>query len=397
MTYDFIVIGGGLVGLATARELLSRFPQKRIALLEKEDRWAPHQSSRNSGVIHAGVYYAPGSLRAQLGVKGNASMHAFCREYGIAHDQCGKIIVATRGADLPRLDALANRAHINGLDVLLMGPEAAREIEPHVNCVGALKVPATGIVDFGDVAREYARQIQIAGGELHLQHKVADIVHGTDSTTIITTRGEFETRYLVNCGGLYCDRIAHLDGVDPEMRIVPFRGEYYELKAQRRYLVKNLIYPMPNLNFPFLGVHLTRLVDGSIHAGPNAVLAFAREGYNWGTINLRDLTESLAYSGFRKLAGRYLFEGLSEMWRSLVKASFVATLRELVPELESKDLKSAESGVRAQALRSNGTLIEDFFFKQNERALHVLNAPSPAATASLEIARYIVNRIEQSE
>ncbi len=364
-----------------------------MALLEKEDRWAAHQSGRNSGVIHAGVYYKPGSLRARLGVAGNESMVRFCQENDVPHDRCGKIIVATHMEDLPRMRSLRERARTNGLAVRELSPGEAREIEPHVRCVGAIHVPVTGIVDFGAVARVYARQIEARGGELHLQHAVQEIqVRGRD-VRILTREQEFQGRFLVNCAGLYCDQIARLDGVEPGLQIVPFRGEYYKIREERRHLVRHLIYPMPNLHFPFLGVHLTRLVDGSIHAGPNAVLAFSREGYTWTDVRVRELASALAYAGFRKLAWKYLGEGLHEMWRSLNKSSFLKTLQELVPELEMDDIAPAPAGVRAQALRPDGSLLEDFEFRRTDHALHVLNAPSPAATASLEIARSIVDQL----
>jgi len=393
MIFDYVVIGGGLVGLATSRELLKRRPGAGVVILEKEDRWASHQSSRNSGVIHAGVYYTPGSLKARLGVAGNASMIAFCQEQGIPHDQCGKLIVATDEAELPRMKDLQERATANGLQVKRIGPDEAREIEPHLNCVAALKVPTTGIVDFGDVGRVYAVLAADEGAQTQLESRVTGLHWDRDHYRIMTDNGELKTRFLVNCGGLFCDRIARMDGIDPGMRIVPFRGEYYEFVPERRHLVKNLIYPVPNPKFPFLGVHLTRLIDGAIHAGPNAVLAFSREGYRRSTVNLRDLAEALSFKGFWKLAGPYLGEGFKEVWRSVVKSAFVATVQRLVPEIRPDDLHPAEAGVRAQALRSDGSMLEDFHMLRTENALHVLNAPSPAETASLEIARVITNRV----
>lgn len=393
MTYDFAVIGGGLVGLATSRELLRQRPTANIAILEKEKAWASHQSSRNSGVIHAGVYYTPGSLKARLGVAGNASMHAFCREHDIPVDQCGKLIAATDEEELPRMEKIEERATANGLSVTRIGPEEAKEMEPHLNCIAALKVPTTGIVDFGEVGKVYARLAAAEGVNTHLQQHVHGIHWNGDHYRIVTDREELKARFIINCGGLHCDRIAKMDGVDPQMKVVPFRGEYFEFRDDRRFLVKNLIYPVPNPKFPFLGVHLTRLIDGSIHAGPNAVLAFSREGYTRSTVKLGDLAEAITFGGFWKMAGPYLGEGVKEMWRSLVKSAFVKTVQRLVPEIRSDDLVPAEAGVRAQALRSDGSMIEDFYMIRTDHAVHVLNAPSPAATASLEIAKVVVDRV----
>ncbi len=393
MIHDYAVIGGGLVGLATSRELMKRRPGSSICILEKESTWASHQSSRNSGVIHAGVYYTPGSLKARLGVAGNASMVAFCQEHGIPHDQCGKLIAATDEEELPRMAKLEERAMANGLTVTHISGEEALETEPHLRCIAALKVPTTGIVDFGEVGKVYGRLAVSEGVQTYLQNHVHEIVREGAVYRIITDRNEVQARFLVNCGGLHCDRIAIMDGIDPEMKVVPFRGEYFEFIPERRFLVNDLIYPVPNPKFPFLGVHLTRLIDGAIHAGPNAVLAFSREGYTRSTFEIRDLMEALGYSGFWKLASGYMGEGLKQMWRSFVKRAFVSTVQRLVPEIRSEDLQPAEAGVRAQALRPDGSMIEDFHMIRSDTAVHVLNAPSPAATASLEIAKVVADKV----
>ncbi len=395
MIYDKLIIGGGIVGLATALAIKRRDPDCKIAILEKESQWAQHQSGRNSGVIHAGVYYKPGSKKAQFALAGNASMYDFCQQHDIPHDRCGKLIIATSTDQLPGLDALHERARTNGLDIHRISTEEAREIEPHINCVGALKVPSTGIVDYKVVAAKYAELLSEQDVDLVLDCKVTGLKKSGSGYSLATTQGTYQTNYLISSVGLFSDRLARQSGVDPEMKIVPFRGEYWHVKASKRHLVKNLIYPVPNPNFPFLGVHMTRLIDGSIHAGPNAVLAFSREGYNWGKINPRDLFETLTFPGFWKLAGSYLGEGSKEMYRSLVKAAFLRDVQELIPEIQSSDLERGDAGVRAQALRSDGSLIDDFQLLEDERAIFVLNAPSPAATASLEIGKYISDRIYQ--
>ena len=390
---DFAVIGGGIVGLATAYSLLQRYPDARLLLLEKESAPAQHQTGHNSGVIHAGVYYAPGSLKARLCQAGNRSMVEFCERMGVAYEVCGKLIVATRPEEVPQLAKLEERGRLNGLDIARLNPEQVREVEPHVRAVAGLRVSITGIADYSAVCRALAKEVESGGAELHYNTRVIGLTYGPEGHRIQTTRGEVHARYLINCAGLYSDRVARLAGADPESQIVPFRGEYYELRPEKRYLVKHLIYPVPNPDFPFLGVHFTRMIDGSVHAGPNAVLAFAREGYRKTDLNLADLAESLRYPGFQTLARHNLKEGAAEMWRSFSKAAFVKSLQALIPEITADDVTPAGAGVRAQALTPQGGLVDDFLIIEGPGALHVCNAPSPAATASLEIGKYIVDRL----
>ena len=397
MIYDKIIIGGGIVGLATALAIKERDPDCKLAILEKESDWALHQSSRNSGVIHAGVYYKPGSKKARFALAGNASMMAFCERHNIPHEQCGKLIVATAPEQIEGLNSLYDRAAANGLDVSRIGREAALEIEPHINCIEALHVPSTGIVDFKVVAAKYVELLVEMDVDLILDCEITDIKLQEWGYSLSTSRNMYQTKYLIATVGLYSDRIARGSGVDPGMKIIPFRGEYWHLKQNKRSLVKNLIYPVPNPKFPFLGVHMTRLIDGSVHAGPNAVLAFSREGYSWLKINAKDLFETLTFPGFWKLADSYLGEGLKEMYRSVVKSAFLSSVQELIPEIESNDLQPGAAGVRAQALRSDGTLIDDFHLVEQKNGVFVLNAPSPAATASLEIGKYIARKIYSSK
>ena len=397
MIYDKIIIGGGIVGLATALAVKERDPDCKLAILEKESDWALHQSSRNSGVIHAGVYYKPGSKKARFALAGNASMMAFCERHNIPHEQCGKLIVATAPEQIEGLNSLYDRAAANGLDVSRIGREAALEIEPHINCIEALHVPSTGIVDFKVVAAKYVELLVEMDVDLILDCEITDIKLQEWGYSLSTSRNMYQTKYLIATVGLYSDRIARGSGVDPGMKIIPFRGEYWHLTQNKRSLVKNLIYPVPNPKFPFLGVHMTRLIDGSVHAGPNAVLAFSREGYSWLKINAKDLFETLTFPGFWKLADSYLGEGLKEMYRSVVKSAFLSSVQELIPEIESNDLQPGAAGVRAQALRSDGTLIDDFHLVEQKNGVFVLNAPSPAATASLEIGKYIARKIYSSK
>ena len=397
MIYDKIIIGGGIVGLATALAIKERDPDCKLAILEKESDWTLHQSSRNSGVIHAGVYYKPGSKKARFALAGNASMMTFCERHNIHHEQCGKLIVATAPEQIEGLNSLYDRAAANGLDVSRIGREAALEIEPHINCIEALHVPSTGIVDFKVVAAKYVELLVEMDVDLILDCEITDIKLQEWGYSLSTSRNMYQTKYLIATVGLYSDRIARGSGVDPGMKIIPFRGEYWHLTQNKRSLVKNLIYPVPNPKFPFLGVHMTRLIDGSVHAGPNAVLAFSREGYSWLKINAKDLFETLTFPGFWKLADSYLGEGLKEMYRSVVKSAFLSSVQELIPEIESNDLQPGAAGVRAQALRSDGTLIDDFHLVEQKNGVFVLNAPSPAATASLEIGKYIARKIYSSK
>jgi L-2-hydroxyglutarate oxidase len=391
--YDYVIIGGGIVGLATGAALLQKQPGARLLLLEKEKTLAAHQTGRNSGVIHSGIYYKPGSLKAKMAREGNAAMVEFCRAHGIAHEVCGKVIVATRESELPLLENLYQRGLENELAVEKLTAEQTREIEPHVRCLAGLRVPSTGIADYKAVCLKLAEQIQDWGGEIRTGARVERILWHGHVHVLQTRAGEFEAKFLINCAGLHSDRIARLGGAKPDAQIVPFRGEYFELKPQRRHLVKHLIYPVPNPEFPFLGAHFTRMIDGNIHCGPNAVLAFGREGYRKTQVNPRDLSETMRFPGFWKLAAKYPQVGTQEMWRSLNKAAFVRSLQEMIPEVRAEDLRPSPAGIRAQALRADGSLVDDFLITPGENALHVLNAPSPAATASLEIGKTIAAQV----
>lgn len=389
----FVVVGGGIVGLAVAYRLRTERPRDAVTVLEKESGWAAHQTGHNSGVIHAGVYYRPGSLKATLCRTGSASMVRFCAEQGLPYEVCGKLIVAADPTELPRLHALHERAVANGLPVTLVGAREAAEYEPHVAAVAALRVESTGIVDFGAVCRRLAGLLAGSGADLRLNTRVTGIRSRSDGVLVRTGAGEVTGDVLVNCAGLHADRIARLAGIDPPARIVPFRGEYYELVPGRRDLVRGLIYPVPDPQFPFLGVHLTRMIDGSVHAGPNAVLATAREGYSWRRVDPRDIWEQASYSGLWALARRHYRYGLTEVTRSLSRKRFAASLARLVPELTEADITPAGAGVRAQAVRPDGGLVDDFLIVEGARQMHVLNAPSPAATSAFEIARHIVDRL----
>jgi L-2-hydroxyglutarate oxidase len=387
------VVGGGIVGLSVARALGHRQPEARILVLEKEASWARHQTGHNSGVIHSGIYYQSGSLKARLSRAGNQSMVAFCQEHGLRHEVCGKVIVATEEREMPLLDRLFQRGQANGLEVQRLNAEQVKTIEPHVRCLQGLRVPSTGIVDFKQVCAKLAELIAAQGGELRLNTRLRGVRERASSLALETPEGAFETRFLINCAGLHSDRVARLADAEPAARIVPFRGEYYELKPERRALVKGLIYPVPNPDFPFLGVHFTRMIDGSVHAGPNAVLSFKREGYHRTDFNLRDAAETLLFPGFWRMVERNLREGLKEMHRSFSKAAFVRSLQALIPEVQADDLVPSAAGVRAQALQPDGKLVDDFLIVRGPRSLHVCNAPSPAATASLEIAKVIVEQV----
>ncbi|MGK7929929.1 MAG: L-2-hydroxyglutarate oxidase [Microcystaceae cyanobacterium] len=389
--YDFAIIGGGIVGLASAMALKERFPDASLSVLEKESQLAFHQTGRNSGVIHSGIYYKPNSFKAKFCREGNASMIRFCQAHNIPYEQCGKVIVATSDAELPRLKNLYQRGLENHLEVRLISAEEVKDYEPYVQCVGGIYVSSTGIADYKKVCKKYAETIQEKGGEIKLNTQVNNIINQSQSQIIETSQGRIETRYLINCGGLFSDRIAKKGGVNPQAKIVPFRGEYYELTPEKRHLVKNLIYPVPNPDFPFLGVHFTRMIDGSIHAGPNAVLSFKREGYSKTDIDLKDLFEVISYGGFWKLAFKYADEGIQEMVRSWNKKAFVHSLQQLIPEITESDVIPSDAGVRAQALTTSGQLVEDFLIIADHNSLHVCNAPSPAATSSLEIGKAIAN------
>lgn len=389
--FDLAIIGGGIIGLATAMEVTQRYPRLRLVVLEKEEQLAAHQTGHNSGVIHSGIYYKPGSLKAQTCVTGAQALVTFCDQHGIPYERCGKVVVATTAEELPRLEELYRRGTANGVvGMEMIGPERLRELEPHATGIKALHVPSTGIIDFPRVARTYAKLVQEQGGEIRLRHQVNRIVQTNEGLMVETSQGTVATQYLVNCAGLLCDRVARMTGASPDMQIVPFRGEYYTMAPHRRSLVKNLIYPVPDPALPFLGVHFTRTMDGLVEAGPNAVLAFAREGYKKSDFVPRDLRETLTFPGFWKMARRYWYTGMGEVVRSFNKAAFVKALQRLLPELTADDLQPGGSGVRAQAIASSGALVDDFVFSVTGKALHVLNAPSPGATASLAIGQMIV-------
>ena len=394
--WDVIVVGGGILGLSTAMEITRRHSRKRVLVLEKEADVGRHQSLHNSGVIHAGLYYRPGSLKAKTCVEGAAAMVRFAQEHGIDHEICGKVVVATTEAEIPRLEELRRRGEANGIEnIAVLGPEELREIEPHTRGVKALRVPSTGIIDYNAVVRAYARLIEAGGQRIQTSAQVTGIAVAGGEKRVETTAGDFAGKLIVNCAGLYADRIAKLAGGAPPMKIVPFRGEYYELTPGRRSLVKSLIYPVPDPAFPFLGVHFTRRVNGSVEAGPNAVLAYMREGYTKTGISPYDLFETLTYPGFLKLARKYWKVGLGEMVRSVSKSAFTRALQKLMPEIRESDLVPAGAGVRAQAVDRNGGLLDDFSIIRTEGAVHVCNAPSPGATASLMIGRAIADMAEE--
>jgi L-2-hydroxyglutarate oxidase len=395
--YDFTIVGGGIVGLSTAMALSQKHPQAKLAVLEKESTWGFHQSGRNSGVIHSGIYYKPGSLKAKLCREGNQALVKFCQEHNIKHNICGKIIVATREEELQNLENLYQRGLQNGLHVSKLDQQQVQEIEPNVRCIAGIKVPSTGLVDYQEVCQSFAEIVQDRGGELYTNSCVQKIEKTQNGYYLEVSNGRtIDTKKLINCTGLYSDRVTKLAGLNPDVKIIPFRGEYYELKPEKRYLVNNLIYPVPNPDFPFLGVHFTRTIDDRVHAGPNAVLSLKREGYQKTDFNWNDFVESITYPGLWKLASQYLDEGLKEMGRSLNKAAFVRSLQQLIPEIQADDLVPAPAGVRAQALKSNGQLVDDFLIVQEGNSIHICNAPSPAATASIEIGKAIVSKLEET-
>jgi L-2-hydroxyglutarate oxidase LhgO len=390
------IIGGGIVGLATAYEVLNRFPSLRLVLLEKEDGPGRHQTGHNSGVLHCGLYYKPGSTKARLAVQGIRKMVDFCREHGVPFEQCGKIVVATEQEELPRLESLLERGTANGLEGLRkLGPEQIREIEPHAAGLAAIHVPQEGIVDFPAVAEALVKEIRSRGGEVHFSSEVLKL-KSKNEWLIETKNGDHQADYLINCAGLHCDRVSRMAGNHDPARIVPFRGEYFKIREDRQHLVRNLIYPVPDPKFPFLGVHFTRMIHGGVEAGPNAVLAFAREGYRMTDISFRDMIETFTYKGFWNFFLRYPGMCWDELRRSLSKQLFCRSLQRLVPDLRIDDLVHGGAGVRAQALTPTGELVQDFYFVRQSRALHVLNAPSPAATAALAIAEDVVDMAGQA-
>jgi L-2-hydroxyglutarate oxidase len=388
--YDVIITGGGIVGLATAYQLKVEKPQLKILLLEKETTLAKHQTGNNSGVIHSGIYYKPGSLKAKNCIEGYNQLLAFCEKEEIPYDLCGKVIVATSEAELPAMENIFKRGNENGLDnIRKIDAEELKEYEPHVNGIAGIHVPQTGIIDYKLVAQTYGKRFQEKGGTIKLGEKVTGVSLKTGHATVTTTLGNYEAKLVINCAGLFSDKLAALTIAKPDVRIVPFRGEYYELVPEKHYLVKNLIYPVPDPNFPFLGVHFTRMIKGGIEAGPNAVFAFKREGYHRTDVNLGDLFGSLSWPGFRKVAAKYWQTGLGEIYRSFSKAAFTKALQKLIPEIEEKDLVPGGAGVRAQACDRTGGLLDDFKILEDKQVINVLNAPSPAATSSLAIGKTV--------
>ncbi|TVP50223.1 MAG: L-2-hydroxyglutarate oxidase [Mongoliibacter sp.] len=387
MTFQIIIIGGGIVGLATGLKLLQKNPRLKIAIIEKETEVAKHQTGNNSGVIHSGLYYKPGSLKAINCIKGYHELIKFCQEEHIPFELTGKVVVATRKEQVPILNSLLKRGIENGLEgTRSITLDELKQFEPYCAGVAAIHVPQTGIVDYKLVAEKYAMKFQELGGEIFLNHKVDAIKQAGKTSIIQTSQGDFQTDLTINCAGLYSDKVAQMSQKESlDVKIIPFRGEYYKLKKEREYLVKNLIYPVPDPNFPFLGVHFTRMMKGGVEAGPNAVLAFKREGYKRSQVNLGELSETLAWPGFQKVAAKYWKTGFGELYRSFSKTAFTNALKELIPDIQESDLVVGGAGVRAQACDKTGGLLDDFSIKENEFSINVLNAPSPAATSSLSI------------
>jgi L-2-hydroxyglutarate oxidase len=386
------VIGGGIVGLASAWQIQRRLPGARVTVLEKELEIAAHQTGHNSGVIHSGIYYKPGSSKARSCREGKRLLEQFCAEERIPFETCGKVVVATCEEELPRLTTLEERARANGVNCSRIGPERLRELEPHAAGIAALHVPETGIVDYVEVCDRLAQRVTAGGGRVVCGARVTKVESSASGVRIRTGVGEFAAKAAVNCAGLHNDRVARASGARPAGRIVPFRGEYYEVKPEAAHLCRNLIYPVPDPAFPFLGVHFTRRLGGGVECGPNAVLALAREGYSWTRISPRDCAETLFYAGFWRLAWRHGRTGLGEVWRSWSKAAFTRALQRLIPEVRAEHLHAAPAGVRAQVLLPDGGLLDDFLFEEQERVVHVLNAPSPAATSSLAIGAAVAER-----
>ncbi len=394
---DFIIVGAGIVGLSTAWKLAQAFPDASITVLEKEDRVAAHQTGNNSGVIHSGIYYKPNSYRARNCVEGRHQLVAFCEEHGVDHEICGKVIVATEEEERPRLQTIFETGQTNGIEgIKKIGPEELAEIEPYATGIEAIHVPCSGIVDFPGVCIKLKELLEAAGNRVLLRQEVVNIEHGRQSLSVQTKNETFTAGHLINCAGLYSDHVAQSSGITTKLQIVPFRGEYYELKPEARKMVNGLIYPMPNPDFPFLGVHFTKMVDGRVECGPNAVFAFKREGYTRLSFDLEETIETVNFPGFWKLAKQHWRMGLDEYYRSFSKKAFVKGLQKLVPSIQASDLEPAPAGVRAMALRPNGDIVDDFQFEATDREVHVLNAPSPAATAGLAIGDEIVERAKHA-
>jgi len=401
--YDLTIIGGGILGLATALKVTAAHPNIRLLILEKEAQIARHQTGNNSGVIHSGLYYRPGSLKARSCVTGRKELIAFCDENSVPYEICGKVVVATSQEEMPRLEDLHRRGISNGLQNLeIIGPQRLKEIEPHAIGVKGLYVPETGIVDYRKVAEAYANKVRDANGDIRLSQRVVGILDRPNEVVLQTSGGDYRTKYLINCCGLHSDIVAKMiggasaNGNEEEHRIIPFRGEYYKITPERQFLVRNLIYPVPDPTFPFLGVHFTRMAKGGVEAGPNAVFAYAREGYRHTDINLGDLWRTVSFKGFWAMTGKYWQTGFGELYRSLSKSAFVHALQKLLPEIRQSDLVPGGAGVRAQAVSASGALVDDFVIKQSRNAIHVLNAPSPGATASLAIGQQICEMAEKN-
>tara|TARA_R110000868_G_scaffold259361_5_gene517317 strand:- start:80400 stop:81626 length:1227 start_codon:yes stop_codon:yes gene_type:complete len=393
---DFIIVGAGIVGLSTAYKLSIAFPKAKILVLEKEKKVAAHQTGKNSGVIHSGIYYKPGSYKAKNCIDGRLQLVDFCKKYDVAIDVCGKVIVATDEEELPRLDKIYERGLENEIEgIEKIDAKQLAEIEPHVKGIAAIKVPCTGIVDFSGMCIKLKELIEEKNGTVRFGQKVEKIEEKEDEITVRTTTDTFKSKYLVNCAGLYCDHVAKSAGIKSPVKIVPFKGEYYELKPDAEYLVKHLIYPLPNPEFPFLGVHFTRMALGGIECGPNAVFVFKREGYNKFAFDFKEGFEALLFKGFRKMAAKHWRMGLEEYKRSFSKKAFVEGLQKLIPEVKEEHLEHSPAGVRAIALLPNGEILDDFYFEVANRQIHILNAPSPAATASLAIGDEIVKKVRE--
>ncbi len=390
---DVVIVGGGVVGLATAWNLSEQFPDKKVVVIEKETSLAHHQTGHNSGVLHSGIYYKPGSLKATNCREGKIAMEKFCRENEIDYDICGKVIIALNDAELPAMNRIFERGQANGVKCEIVDQARLNELEPHAAGIAAIHVPEAGIVNYKQVCNRLGEIITERGNNIAMNTKVTAIRKDGPRSVVATSAGEFATKLVVNCAGLHCDRVMKMGGTKPDSKIVPFRGEYFELVEEKKHLCRNLIYPVPDPKFPFLGVHFTRMIDGSVECGPNAVLAFAREGYTMGTINIRDLFESLTYPGFIRMAMKHWKMGMGEMWRSFSKAAFVKALQRLMPEIRAEDMKAAPAGVRAQAVTREGGLVDDFLVIESENMVNINNAPSPAATASLNIGKLIVEML----
>lgn len=399
--YDVIIAGAGIVGLATGLKLLSKRPGLKLVILEKESGVAKHQTGHNSGVIHSGIYYKPGSLKAKNCIYGYKELLEFCDKESVPYDICGKVIVATSAKELPALDAIYEKGIANGLDkISKISKEELKEIEPYANGLGAIHVPYTGIIDYSVVSEKYAKNISASGGEIKLGEKVKIVKESGNRVSVETPKGTYNAAFFINCCGLQSDEIAKSSGADIKTRIIPFRGEYYKIKKEKRYLLKNLIYPVPDPAFPFLGVHFTRMLNGEAEAGPNAVLSFRKEGYTKTSFGLRDTFRTFTWGGFYKIASKYFRTGMGEFHRSYSKKAFVKALQRLMPEITENDLEPGGAGVRAQAISNDGKLVDDFLISEKGSIINVLNAPSPAATSSLSIgntiSELIINRLNKT-